>query len=169
MKHDVFTFLIGGKAGEGVKKAGSVAAALFSKMGRSVFQMDDYQSLIRGGHNFSVISTAKDSINSHYMKADCVVALDEKSVSLHKEHTADNGIFVYNSDAAPDADGIGIPMLTEAKKFPDPKMRIGVSGAGVLASFMLQSMRCFAMILPSLYSVGLLLTGLKTSLFRIVM
>jgi len=135
MKNDIFTFLIGGKAGEGVKKAGSVAAALFSQMRRSVFQMDDYQSLIRGGHNFSVISTAKKSINSHYMKADLVIALDEKSVSLHKGHVSDSGIFVYNSDAVQDADGIGIPMLAEAKKFPNPKMRIGVSGAAVLASF----------------------------------
>ncbi|MHA1320580.1 MAG: hypothetical protein ACTSQ1_12330 [Promethearchaeota archaeon] len=48
MVYDVFTFLVGGKAGEGVKKAGSVAAHMFSSMGRQVFQMDDYMSLIRG-------------------------------------------------------------------------------------------------------------------------
>lgn len=59
MKNDVFTFIVGGKAGEGVKKAGSVAARLFVGMGRQIFEMDDYQSLIKGGHNFSVISTAK--------------------------------------------------------------------------------------------------------------
>ena len=52
MVHDVFTFLVGGKAGEGVKKAGSVAAHIFSSIGRQVFQMDDYMSLIRGGHIF---------------------------------------------------------------------------------------------------------------------
>jgi 2-oxoglutarate ferredoxin oxidoreductase subunit alpha len=133
MSDSVFTFLVGGKAGEGVKKAGSVGAALFSKMGRAVFQMDDYQSLIRGGHNFSVISTAKGTVTSHYMKADLVVALDKKSVNLHRDHVAPDGVMVYNSDAVDGADGIGIPMLTEAKKFPDPKMRIGVCGAAVLA------------------------------------
>ncbi len=41
MVSDVFTFLVGGKAGEGVKKAGSVAAHIFSSIGRHVFQMDD--------------------------------------------------------------------------------------------------------------------------------
>jgi 2-oxoglutarate ferredoxin oxidoreductase subunit alpha len=130
----VFTFLVGGKAGEGVKKAGSVGAVLFSKMGRSVFQMDDYQSLIRGGHNFSVVSTAPDRITSHYMKADLAVALDKRSVDLHRDHVAPEGILVYNSDAVEQADGIGIPMLTEAKKYPNPKMRIGVSGVAVLAA-----------------------------------
>ena len=40
MVSDVFTFLVGGKAGEGVKKAGSVAAHIFSSMGGHVFQMD---------------------------------------------------------------------------------------------------------------------------------
>ena len=58
MAKDVFTFLVGGKAGEGIKKTGSVAAHLFSSMGREVFLMDDYQSLIRGGHNFTVVSSS---------------------------------------------------------------------------------------------------------------
>ena len=48
MEKDVFTFIVGGKAGEGVKKAGSVASHIFSSLGRQVFQMDDYMSLIRG-------------------------------------------------------------------------------------------------------------------------
>lgn len=135
MKHRVFTFLVGGKAGEGVKKAGAVAASLFAGMGRSVFQMDDYQSLIRGGHNFSVVSTAQEKISSHYMQADLAVALDEKSVSMHRDHVSDTGIMVYNSDAAEYAEGIGIPMLSLAKEFPEPKMRIGVSGAAVLACY----------------------------------
>ena len=91
MKADVFTFLIGGKAGEGVKKAGSVAAHIFSSLGRHVFQMDDYMSLIRGGHNFSVISTAPRWISSHYMKANFIVNFDKRSkmsrrlnLSFHK-------------------------------------------------------------------------------------
>ena len=58
VENDTFTFLVGGKAGEGVKRAGLVASQLFGSLGRFVFQMDDYQSLIRGGHNFSVISSA---------------------------------------------------------------------------------------------------------------
>ena len=120
MKNDVFTFIVGGKAGEGVKKAGSVAAQLFASMGRQVFQMDDYQSLIKGGHNFSVISTAKRRITSHYIKADLVVAPDKRSYDIHKEHLSERGIMVYNSDKVGEAEGVGVPLTTEAKKYPNP-------------------------------------------------
>jgi 2-oxoglutarate ferredoxin oxidoreductase subunit alpha len=134
MEKEVFTFIVGGKAGEGVKKAGSSAAQLFASMGRQVFQMDDYQSLIKGGHNFSVISTAKRKITSHYIKADLVVAPDKKSYDIHKEHLSEQGIMVYNSDKVGGAEGVGIPLTTEAKKYPNPDLRIGVGAVATLAA-----------------------------------
>lgn len=134
MKNAVFTFIVGGKAGEGVKKAGSVAAQLFASMGRQVFQMDDYQSLIKGGHNFSVISTAKRRITSHYIKADLVVAPDKKSYDIHKEHLSEQGVIVYNSDKVSEAEGVGVPLTKEAKKYPNPDLRIGVGAVATLAA-----------------------------------
>ncbi len=134
MKKDVFTFLVGGKAGEGVKKSGSVAARLFADMGRFVFEMDDYQSLIKGGHNFSVVSTAKTQISSQYMKADLVVAPDERSYKMHKEHLSPEGILIYNSDTVKGAEGVGVPLTTEAKKYPNPNLRIGVGAVAILAA-----------------------------------
>lgn len=71
MKKDVFTFLISGKAGEGVKKA----------------------------------STSTDEITSHYMRA----------------------------NAVQDGEGLGIPISSEAKKYPNPDPRVGVSAVAVLS------------------------------------
>lgn len=134
MKKDVFTFIVGGKAGEGVRRAGSVAARLFANMKRRVFNMDDYQSLIKGGHNFSVISTATREIKSHYNKADLVVALDKRSYEMHKGDLADGGIMVYNSDTLTDAEGAGVPLTKEAKKYPNPNLRLGVGAVATLAA-----------------------------------
>jgi 2-oxoglutarate ferredoxin oxidoreductase subunit alpha len=134
MKNEVFTFLVGGEAGAGVKKAGSVAAHLLARMGRRVFQLDDYQSLIRGGHNFSVISTAKEEITSHYMKAGLVVALDGLSYKLHQDHLAQDGVMVFNSDVVENGRGLGIPMKSEAEKFPRPDLRLGVGAVVALAA-----------------------------------
>jgi 2-oxoglutarate ferredoxin oxidoreductase subunit alpha len=134
MKNDIFTFIVGGKAGEGVKKAGSSAAQLFAGMGRQVFQMDDYQSLIKGGHNFSVISTAKRRITSHYIRADLVVAPDKRSYDIHKEHLSEQGIMVYNSDAISDVEGVGVPLTKEARKYPNPNLRIGVGAVATLVA-----------------------------------
>jgi len=129
----VFTFLVGGKAGEGVKKAGSVAAELFASMGRRVFQMDDYQSLIRGGHNFSVVSTSAGAVDSHFMSADLVVALDARSYEVHRGHVRDGGTIVHNSDTV-DGDGVGVAMTTEAEKLPNPELRVGVAAVSVLGA-----------------------------------
>ncbi|KPL03219.1 MAG: 2-oxoacid:ferredoxin oxidoreductase subunit alpha [candidate division Zixibacteria bacterium SM23_73_2] len=134
MQEGVFTFLVGGKAGEGVKKAGSVAAGIFAGMGRWAFEMDDYQSLIRGGHNFSIVSTAPRKITSHYMKADLVVALDRRSYDAHKDDLTDGGTIVYNSDTLSDVEGIGVPLTREAKKYPKPDLRMGVGAVTILAA-----------------------------------
>jgi 2-oxoglutarate ferredoxin oxidoreductase subunit alpha len=83
MKKDVFTFIVGGKAGQGIRKAGDVAAKLFIKKKRFVFNMSDYPSLIRGGHNFNIISTSTRRITSHYMKGDLILALDKRSYDTH--------------------------------------------------------------------------------------
>ena len=131
---DIFTFLVGGKAGEGAKKAGSVAAHIFSSLGRHVFQMDDYMSLIRGGHNFSVISTSTNGIFSHYMNANLVVNFDKRSCETHMDDVAEDGIIVFNSDEQDNVDGIGIPLSTEAEKYPMKSLMYGVGAVAILSS-----------------------------------
>jgi 2-oxoglutarate ferredoxin oxidoreductase subunit alpha len=134
MGNDVFTFLVGGKAGEGVKKAGSVAAHIFSDLGRHVFQLDDYMSLIRGGHNFSVVSTSTRVVSSHYMNANLVVNFDKRSYDMHVADIAEDAIIVYNSDEQDNMQGIGIPLSSEAKKYPLKELMYGVGAVAILSS-----------------------------------
>ena len=134
MDSDVFTFLVGGKAGEGVKKAGSVAAHIFSSIGRHVFQMDDYMSLIRGGHNFSVVSTSPRWISSHYLKANLVVNFDKRSCETHMNDIAENGIMIFNSDEQELENGIGIPLTSEAEIYPMKNLMYGVGAVAILSA-----------------------------------
>jgi len=134
MENDVFTFLVGGKAGEGVKKAGSVAAHIFSSMGRHIFQMDDYMSLIRGGHNFSVVSTSTKLVSSHYMNANLVVNFDKRSCETHMNDVAKDSIIIFNSDEQENVEGIGIPLTSEAEKYPMKSLMYGVGAVAILSS-----------------------------------
>ncbi|MBN1857306.1 MAG: 2-oxoacid:acceptor oxidoreductase subunit alpha [Dehalococcoidia bacterium] len=129
-----FTFLVGGEAGHGVKRAGTVAAELFAESGRYTFEYDDYQSLIRGGHNFSVVTSSVKPVFSQYLHADVVVALDARSYRLHHDHVAKSGLLVYNSDVVKDADSgaIGLPLSTLAKGYTLPGLRLGVGSVAVL-------------------------------------
>ncbi len=134
MKKNNFTYIIGGKAGEGVKKAGKAASNLFSKMGKYIFQMNDYQSLIRGGHNFSVVTASDEKVFSHYMQADLIVNLDDRSFRLHKNHLADKGIMIYNSDDTKDEKGIGLPLNRLSKNYSKSDLIKGVAGISILGS-----------------------------------
>ncbi len=134
MENGVFTFIVGGKAGQGVKKAGSVASHIFSTMGRYIFQMDDYMSLIRGGHNFSVISTSKRWLSSHYMNANLIVTFDKKSCEKHINDIDEGGILFYNSDEQDNVEGIGIPLSSEAEKYPMKELMYGIGAVAILSS-----------------------------------
>ena len=134
MVEETFTFLVAGAAGNGVKKAGSVAAHIFARMGHNIFQMDDYMSLIRGGHNFSVVSSALRKVYSHYMKANLVVCFDKRSYDNHIEHLSDGGTLVYNSDEKGDMNGIGVPLSSEAKNYPVRKLMFGVGAVAILTA-----------------------------------
>ncbi|MFW9929765.1 MAG: 2-oxoacid:acceptor oxidoreductase family protein, partial [Candidatus Thorarchaeota archaeon] len=123
-----------GKAGEGVKKAGSVAAHIFSSLGRQLFQLDDYMSLIRGGHNFSVVSTAQRWISSQYMNANLVVNFDKRSYDMHLNDITKDGIIIYNSDEQEEGNGIGIQLTSEAEKYPMKELMLGVGAVAILAS-----------------------------------
>jgi len=136
VEKELFTFIAGGTAGAGIRKAGAVAGYIFTRMGRSVFEMEDYQSLIKGGHSFAVVSSATYPIKSHYMRADLVVATDKRSYHMHKDHLRDGGIMVFNSDAMKDEtvpNGIGIPFTTISKKYTNSELRLGVGAVTVLA------------------------------------
>ncbi|BAL80311.1 putative 2-oxoglutarate ferredoxin oxidoreductase alpha subunit [Caldisericum exile AZM16c01] len=134
VKKEVFTVLVGGSAGNGVKKIGAVLSSFFASMGRHAFEMEDYQSLIKGGHNFCVVSTSIEPIYSHYEKKDIIVTLDERSYKKHKDEATQDGVVVYNSDLVKNADEnhIGIPLTTFARKYPNPELRLGVSVISVL-------------------------------------
>ncbi len=134
MMSEIFTYIIGGKAGEGVKKAGAAAANLFSKMGRKTFKMDDYQSLIRGGHNFSAVSTSIDDIYSHYMEADLIVNLDDRSYDLHKDHLKKDGLMIYNSGDTENGEGIGLPIDDLSEEYSKSDLIKGVTGIAVLSA-----------------------------------
>ncbi|MEK9134761.1 MAG: 2-oxoacid:acceptor oxidoreductase family protein [Patescibacteria group bacterium] len=86
------TILIGGKAGQGTAVTSHLIAKIFCHLGYYVFNYRDYPSLITGGHNFNVISISDKPISSHKDKFDIILALDQKTIDLHKKNLNKGGI-----------------------------------------------------------------------------
>jgi len=105
-----FSILIGGEAGQGSRMAGLIIAKFFNQLGYRIYIYEDYQSLIRGGHNFSQIRASEKEFQSRKKEIDFLLALDKNTLNLHKKNLSKNGIIIFNGDRIGSKEGIGIPI-----------------------------------------------------------
>ena len=47
-----FNIMVGGEAGQGVQSVGAMLARVLARRGFGIFADQDYESRVRGGHNF---------------------------------------------------------------------------------------------------------------------
>jgi 2-oxoglutarate ferredoxin oxidoreductase subunit alpha len=105
--------LIGGKAGDGINRAGLILARLFSQMGYHIYMYYDYPSLIRGGHNFAIIRASGEVVRTHREKLDILLALDRTTLETHRGRCTDTTAVLYNADTVKgDGAGTGIALDT---------------------------------------------------------
>jgi len=126
------SILVGGKAGDGIRQAGHVIARLLNRIGYRIFFYDDYPSLIRGGHNFSIIRASEKRIVAHKETVDVIVALNQDAVNNHKHRLNTGGIILYDSKKA-EAEGLGIDFMDIVKKFDGKPIMRNTAAIGALA------------------------------------
>ena len=110
-----YSFIVGGAAGQGSRRAGLLIAKMFNQLGYYVYIYDDYQSLIRGGHNFSQITVSEKKDPIRQKKIDFLLALDKKTIEKHRANLKKNGLLFFNSNKIKEK-GIGIPADDILKK-----------------------------------------------------
>jgi 2-oxoglutarate/2-oxoacid ferredoxin oxidoreductase subunit alpha len=76
--------LIGGKAGQGINFVSKIVSQTMTSNGYYTFNYRDYPSIIRGGHNFNVLSISDTQIESHESTIDIIVALDKRTIDTHQ-------------------------------------------------------------------------------------
>lgn len=86
--------LIGGKAGQGINKVSEIVSSILVSQGYFSFNYRDYPSLIRGGHNFNVLSVSDKRVGSIESKLDIIVAMDAKTVEIHEGELKSDGIVI---------------------------------------------------------------------------
>jgi len=83
--------LIGGKAGQGINKVSEIVSRVLIGLGYFTFNYRDYPSLVRGGHNFNVLCVSDERVGSIGSVLDVIVAMDDKTVELHKDELKEGG------------------------------------------------------------------------------
>ncbi|NIU38817.1 2-oxoacid:acceptor oxidoreductase subunit alpha [Candidatus Bathyarchaeota archaeon] len=90
--------MIGGEAGAGITRSGFLFAKACLRGGLHVFGANDYQSLIRGGHNFYVARADAEEIYSQADTIDLLLALNKETILLHKNGLVPGGGIVYDGE-----------------------------------------------------------------------
>lgn len=131
---------IGGEAGFGIKAAGQMLARSFAAAGLEIFDLSEYPSLIRGGHNTYTLRVSQRPILSHVESVDILVALNSETAERHVGELVPGGAVIF--DPADGAQGwaegrdvlpVAVPLADIAKQAGGVIMRNTVALGAVLA------------------------------------
>lgn len=95
IKNDI-TFLVGGEAGAGITRSGVLFAKACLRGGLHVFGTNDYQSLIRGGHNFYIARAGAEKVESQRGDINLLLALNKETILFHKDKLVSDAGIIYN-------------------------------------------------------------------------
>jgi 2-oxoglutarate ferredoxin oxidoreductase subunit alpha len=86
--------LFGGPAGSGPNVLAYILGVALVKSGFYAFCSREYQSQIRGGHNFNVLTFSEKPVFSNDSELDMIVALDEETKKIHKNKLKKGGLIL---------------------------------------------------------------------------
>lgn len=101
---------------------GYVLAKSLARGGYHVFADQDYESRVRGGHNFFRVRVSNRKVAAISDAVNILVALDRESVDLHQKELVGNGAVVFDGEALTGLGGAEVP-------FPVPLRRLAEESA----------------------------------------
>ncbi len=129
-----FTVMVGGEAGQGVQSVGAILAGALARGGRHVFADQDYESRVRGGHNFFRIRASGHRVAAIAPQLDLLVALNKETVDLHRRELKPGGVIIYDgAQTGIEAAGkqyFDVPLLKLAESSAGNKLMVNTVAAG---------------------------------------
>ncbi len=82
----------------GIMVTGAVFCKLCTRSNLQVISTTEYPSLIRGGHNNFTVRASDHNIYSLLQPVNVLVALNQKTIDLHKNEVSENGLVIFDPD-----------------------------------------------------------------------
>jgi len=112
--------VIAGAAGQGVHTITGLLARILVRQGCQVLYVQDYQSRIRGGHLFNRIRVSDQPLVSSREGIDLLVALNQESISRHRDELSRQGVIIYDASEVSDLPaGVNALALKAGDLLPD--------------------------------------------------
>jgi 2-oxoglutarate ferredoxin oxidoreductase subunit alpha len=90
--------VVGGEAGQGVQSVGFLLAKALTRWGYNVFADQDYESRVRGGHNFFRVRASDSQVEAISETVDILIALNQETIDLHRQELRGGGAIVYDGE-----------------------------------------------------------------------
>jgi 2-oxoglutarate/2-oxoacid ferredoxin oxidoreductase subunit alpha len=94
-----YTIKIGGEAGQGTQTIGETLTKVIARSGYHLFSHQDYESRVRGGHNFYQIRVSDSPVMASKQKVDIIAALDKETITRHLSELSETGRLIYDSES----------------------------------------------------------------------
>jgi len=136
-----FNFMVGGEAGQGVQSVGFLLAKVFARGGYHIFADQDYESRIRGGHNFFRIRISDREIGAIAQEVDILIALNMDSIKRHQSEMAAQGTVIFDGDKIKEVSGhngslLSIPLEKLAEEKAGGKLMLNTVALGAALSLL---------------------------------
>ena len=89
---------VGGKAGQGPNVLANIVSDILVRNGYYVFLSREYESVIRGGHNYNILTFSDSKVYSNENKADILICLDENTEIIHKSRIKKDTLVLRNRE-----------------------------------------------------------------------
>jgi 2-oxoglutarate ferredoxin oxidoreductase subunit alpha len=134
-----FNFMVGGEAGQGVQSVGFLLAKVFARGGYHIFADQDYESRVRGGHNFFRVRVSDAKVAAIAEDVDILIALNMDSIELHQQEMVDQGIIIFDDEKVKGVSGedgsfLSIPLEKMAEEKAGNKLMINTVALGAALS-----------------------------------
>jgi 2-oxoglutarate ferredoxin oxidoreductase subunit alpha len=138
---------------------GSVLAQLFSRAGYHVFTHQEYESRVRGGHNFFQMRLSDAPVCASRAPIDILVAMDRASIPVHAAELAPGGMAIYDGRATKEshegAQFLSIPFVDLALEHGKNRIMANIVATGaVLGMLGIDLQLLFAIIRQTLAKKG---------------
>ncbi|MFC1888503.1 2-oxoacid:acceptor oxidoreductase subunit alpha [Thermodesulfobacteriota bacterium] len=101
---DELNIVLAGAAGQGVQSAASILGKTLKRLGFFVYVTQDYQSRVRGGHNFMRVRFSGRRLSAAVRASDFLLALNEESLSIHLPDLSAGGLAICMEESRGAAD-----------------------------------------------------------------
>ncbi len=128
------TVKIGGEAGQGIQTVGGLLTLTCREAGFYLMGINDFESRIRGGHSFFQLRISNRNISAPHHAVNLLVAMDQKTLELHRDEVSSDGLVIINGDKEKSVDYIRqVPIFELAKKAGGPILANTVAAGAILA------------------------------------